>query len=96
MFLVSPPTLDGYYQDNLADSSDQRELNLRLTTFNLLAPCYKRIHPEIPAAAMTATGTGLLASQARKHYTPRESEFDGLWRERAVQTVRPLVSDVVL
>lgn len=76
-------------QDGSPVYEGKRELDLRLTTFNLLAPCYKRIHNEMPIAAMAAagSGTGLLASQAKKHHTPRESEFGVLWRERAIQTV---------
>lgn len=76
-------------QDDSPVYDAKRELDLRLTTFNLLAPCYKRIHNEVPIAAMAAAGsaTGLLASQARKHHTPRESEFGVLWKERAIQTV---------
>lgn len=76
-------------QDESPVYEGKRELDLRLTTFNLLAPCYKRIHNDVPIAAMAAagSGTGLLASQARKHHTPRESEFDVLWEQRAIQTV---------
>ncbi|CAM9336592.1 unnamed protein product, partial [Hapterophycus canaliculatus] len=42
-------------------------MDFRLTTFNLLAPCYKRMHD--------------------RERTARESEFDGVWRERALETV---------
>lgn len=69
---------------------DERGLDLRLTTFNLLAPCYKRMHAlEAPVAAGIAdAGTGLLAMRAKTERTARESEFAGLWRERALETVR--------
>lgn len=66
-------------------------LDLRLTTFNLLAPCYKRMHGEVvplkSAAALANAGTGLLANQAKRRHTARESEFAGLWTERATETV---------
>ncbi|CAM9309570.1 unnamed protein product, partial [Discosporangium mesarthrocarpum] len=76
-------------------------LDFRLTTFNLLAPCYKRIKPvtnkgglcppagvEAPEAAHGTSGIGsaLMALQA-KLPQPRESSFDDLWRERAEDTV---------
>lgn len=65
-------------------------MDFRLTTFNLLAPCYKRMHSEVaPVAAIGEAGTGLLANRARTHRTARESEFDDVWRERALETVRP-------
>lgn len=64
-------------------------MDFRLTTFNLLAPCYKRMHSDVaPVAAIGEAGTGLLANRARTHRTARESEFDGVWRERALETVR--------
>lgn len=67
-------------------------MDFRLTTFNLLAPCYKRMHSEVaPAVAAigeAGTGTGLLANRARAGRTARESEFDEVWRERALETVR--------
>ncbi|CAN0287188.1 unnamed protein product [Laminaria digitata] len=68
---------------------DERGLNLRLTTFNLLAPCYKRMHTVEPplAAGIADAGTGLLARRAKTERTARESEFAGLWRERAMETV---------
>lgn len=67
-----------------ASGEEERGLDLRLTTFNLLAPCYKRIPSEVPGLP---AGTGLLASQAKTLHTARESEFAGLWRERALETV---------
>lgn len=72
--------------------TDERGLDLRLTTFNLLAPCYKRMHTvEAPLAAGIAdAGTGLLARRAKTERTARESEFAGLWRERAMETVREM------
>lgn len=77
----SPPT----QQDPAkASGSEERGLDVRLTTFNLLAPCYKRIPSEVPGLP---AGTGLLASQAKTLHTARESEFAGLWRERALETV---------
>lgn len=65
-------------------------MDFRLTTFNLLAPCYKRMHSEaVPVAAIgeAGTGTGLLANRARTQRTARESEFNDVWRERALETV---------
>jgi len=71
------------------EDGGERGMDFRLTTFNLLAPCYKRMHSEAPPIAETATG--LLANQnrARAKRTARESEFDHVWRERALETVRP-------
>lgn len=60
-------------------------MDFRLTTFNLLAPCYKRMHDREVAPHVAATG--LLANRARTERTARESEFDGVWRERALETV---------
>ena len=77
-------------QEQPRGEMDERGLDLRLTTFNLLAPCYKRMHSlEAPLAAGIANaGTGLLARRAKTERTARESEFAGLWRERAMETVR--------
>lgn len=74
--------------DQVRAGMDKRGMELRLTTFNLLAPCYKRMHNEAPVPAIADGGTGLLASQAKTHRTARESEFGFLWRERAMETVR--------
>ena len=79
---------DGVAMDTSEDSVE-RGMDFRLTTFNLLAPCYKRMHSEVaPVAAIGEAGTGLLANRARTHRTARESEFDDVWRERALETVR--------
>lgn len=40
------------------------------------------------AAGIFDAGTGLLAMRAKTEHTARESEFTGLWRERALETVR--------
>ena len=40
------------------------------------------------AAGIADAGTGLLAMRAKTERTARESEFAGLWRERALETVR--------
>lgn len=65
----------------------QRDLDVRLTTFNLLAPCYKRMHAEVMPAGTEIAVSGLLASEAKSRRTSRESEFTELWKERALQTV---------
>lgn len=64
-------------------------MEFRLTTFNLLAPCYKRMHSEV-STPMGGVSTGLLANRAKAQRTARESEFDGVWKERALETVRYL------
>lgn len=64
-----------------------RGMEFRLTTFNLLAPCYKRMYSEV-SMPVGGVGTGLLANSAKGQRTARESEFDGVWRERALETVR--------
>ncbi len=66
-------------------------MDFRLTTFNLLAPCYKRMHSETPPIADTATGLLAHQKRARAKRTARESEFDHVWRERAFETVRQAV-----
>lgn len=77
---------DAPYGMRLEEDVDDRGLDLRLTTFNLLAPCYKRMHPE--ALPSGVVGNGLLAGQAKASTrTSRESEFADLWRQRAVETV---------
>lgn len=72
--------------DEGAERERQRGLDFRLTTFNLLAPCYKRMHNSEVAPQVAVTG--LLANRARTERTARESEFDGVWRGRAMETVR--------
>lgn len=69
-------------------NEQQRGLDLRLTTFNLLAPCYKRMHADVVPPGTEVAATGLLAAEAKSRRTSRESEFTELWRERAIQTVR--------
>lgn len=64
-----------------------RGLDVRLTTFNLLAPCYKRMHAAIVPPEAEMVGTGLLAAEAKSRRISRESEFTELWRERAIETV---------
>lgn len=73
--------------------ADDRGLDFRLTTFNLLAPCYKRMHAgALPPALSESARSGLLAGQATvSHRTARESEFADVWRQRAVETVSPWV-----
>ncbi|CAM9169928.1 unnamed protein product [Ectocarpus sp. 4 AP-2014] len=83
---VAPPAEETARSARESKDAVARGMEFRLTTFNLLAPCYKRMHSEV-STPVGGVGTGLLANRAKGQRTARESEFDGVWRERALETV---------
>jgi exonuclease III len=78
--------------DATEQSAPQQERGLLLTTFNLLAPCYKRVDEGALRASTPQTipsDRGLLGAlqEALAGGRQRESDYDPMWRARAKDTL---------
>jgi exonuclease III len=78
--------------DGTEQSAPQQEKGLLLTTFNLLAPCYKRVDEGALRASTPQTipsDRGLLGAlqEALAGGRQRESDYDPMWRARAKDTL---------
>jgi len=69
--------------------------SLTLTTFNLLAPCYKRIRKESLNSDQQKLKNKQFPNSLPEMNVPRESEFSPLWKSRVINTLDFIEKDLV-